>query len=209
MKLVGLILEEKTRRNIEESKRAIFTLSAYNDDFHPDNDEGCYTCTIRVFDTNNNIVDEYYRHFLINDFSDKHYNNFILKFCRDVNYREKYNIKNDFEEERNTNEIDEELVNIIARLNLLGLRTLYSCQGTKTPWMDKPHKSDGHSVTAYITFVDKLPDRFLQLAIKCVYFEVDNMTIRSKKRKYNILFSRCITEIIDKWEIKLHESGPA
>ncbi|MCD9025446.1 hypothetical protein [Cohnella silvisoli] len=197
---MGLILEEKTRRNIEDGKRAIFTLSAYTDDFHPNNDEGCYTCTIQIFDPNNNIVDEFYRHFLVNDFNDKYYKHFILKFSRDIDYREQFNIKNDIVEKRNKNEIDEELVNIIAKLNLLGLRTEYSCQGTKTPWMDRPHKSDGHSITAYITFVDKLPNGFIQLANKFECIVVDCMTIRSKRRDYNILFPGCMTEIIDKWE---------
>jgi hypothetical protein len=90
-----------------------------------------------------------------------------MKFCRDQNYREKFNVKNHISEERNTDEIGEELVNIIARLNILGFKTRYSCQGTKDPWIDRPNKGDGHSVTAYITFVDRLPDRFLQLAKRC------------------------------------------
>jgi hypothetical protein len=199
---VGLILEERIRRKLEEGKRAIFTLTAYTDDFHRDNDEGCYTCNIRVLNANNDIVDEYYRHFLLNDFDDKHYNNFITKFCRDVNYREQFNIKNDIKEERSNNDIDEELVNIIARFNMLGFKTRYSCQGTKVPWIDRPHKGDGHSLTAYITFVDKLPDQFLQLAKGCEYIEVNNMEIRSKKRDFNTLFPECMAEIIEQWETK-------
>ncbi|MGM1048105.1 MAG: hypothetical protein ACQEXX_18455 [Bacillota bacterium] len=200
---MGLIIEEKTRKSIEDGKRAIYTLTAYTDDFHPSNEEGCYTCTIQIFDSNNNVIDEYYRRFLVNDFNEKHYNHFISKFSRDINYREQFHIKNDIYEERNKNEIDEELVNVIARLNLLGLRTQYSCQGTKTPWMDRPHKSDGHSIVAYIKFEDKLPNEFIELTNKYECIEVISMTISSKSRGYNNQFSRCITEIIDKWETGL------
>lgn len=52
----------------------------------------------------------------MNEFNDKHYKHFILKFSRDIDYREQFNIKNDIVEKRNKNEIDEELVNIIAKL---------------------------------------------------------------------------------------------
>ncbi|AIQ14318.1 hypothetical protein [Paenibacillus durus] len=197
---MGLILEKKIRRKIEEGKRAVFTLSAYTYDFHPDNNEGCYTCNIRLFDINNHIVDEFYRHFLVSNYSDNHYKRFISKFCVDINYREQFNIKKDTVERRNNNEIDEEIVDIINRLNLMGLRTKYSCQGTKTPWKDRPHKSDGHSITAYITFQENLPKQFIVLARECDFIDVNTTTIQSKRREFNIHFPECVTRIIDKSE---------
>jgi hypothetical protein len=198
---MGLILEEKTRRKIEEDKRVIFTLTAYTDDFHVGNSEGCYMCMIQIFNADHGVVDEYYRLFLVDDFSERHYKNFIQKFCKDIHYRDKFHVKHDVREKRNNNdEIDEELVDVIARLNQLKLHTKYSCQGTRDRWIDRPCKSDGHSVDAYISFVKPLPDAFTQLANRCEYIVAASMMIRSKKREYNSRFAKCMIRVMDEWE---------
>ncbi|MCK4259995.1 MAG: hypothetical protein KAX49_13530 [Halanaerobiales bacterium] len=199
---MGLVLEEKTRRKLEDDKRAIFTLFAFTDDFHSNNDEGCYTCNVKIFNSNNQVVDEYYRRFLIDDFNYKHYRNFIKKFCMNRDYSKQFNVKNEIKEERQ-NGIDDELVDIIDKLNSLGLKTCYSCQGTKDPWYDRPMKSDGHGVLAYIKFIEKLPVNFLQLAKRCEYLDVSNNEICSRKRKFNIFFAECMCKIIQQWVAKL------
>ncbi|MCH5583962.1 hypothetical protein MK805_03165 [Shimazuella sp. AN120528] len=204
---MGLIYEEKTSRKIEEGKRAIFTLTAYTDDFHSENDEGCYTCVIQIFNAAHDVVDEYYRLFLVDDFSERHYNNFIKKFCKDMNYRDQFHFKHNVREERNNNgEIDEELVDVIVRLNQLNLKTNYSCQGTRVPWIDRPHKSNGHSVDAYISFVKPLPGEFIQLVNRCEYLLVYSSMIRSKKREYNSRFAECMMQVMDEWEHLLLEA---
>ncbi len=196
---MGLVLEEKTRRKIEDGKRAVFTLFAYSDDFHPDNDEGSYTCTVRIFNENSKLVGKYYRHFLVKDFNEKHYINFMKKFCYNYNYREQFNVKYDYMEKRNPNIIDEEIVEIVAELNKLGLKTKHSCQGTKDPWSDRPSKGDGHSVMSYISFENSLPDSFIQIAKECKYFYVNSHKIYSRKREDNPYFAENMREIIEQW----------
>lgn len=198
---MGIIFEEKTSRKIENGKKAVFTLFAYTDDFHPDNDEGCYTCTVRIVNEYNSLDGEYYRLFLIKNFNEKHYKNFIRKFSNNIEYRDQFNYKHDYIERRDSNIIDEEIGEVIAELNNLGLNTQYSCQGTKDIWSDRPNKGDGHSVMAYIKFLEKLPSSFIHLAKECRYFDVGSQVISSKKREYNIYFVKCMQELIDKWRI--------
>ena len=70
-------MEEKTTMKLKDGHRAIFTLSAYTDDFHPDNEEGCYTCNVRVINKNGKVYGEYLRLFLVQNFSNRHYKAFI------------------------------------------------------------------------------------------------------------------------------------
>ncbi|GEN35430.1 hypothetical protein [Aneurinibacillus danicus] len=198
---MGLILEEKTRKKLEDGKRAVFTLSAYTDDFHPDNEEGAYTCNIRVFDGNDRLVDEYFRLFLVRIFNERHYKAFIQKFVRDQAYREQFNIRQDTKEQRPDGWIDIELQDIILRLNDLGLRTKYSCQGTRDPWIDRPHHSDGHSITAYILFEKQLPDDFLSIALRYPSLHVNYREISTKRRSDNIHFADIIRSVIDQWVV--------
>lgn len=197
---MGLVLEEKTRRKIEDGKRAVFTLFAYSDDFHPDNDEGSYTCSVQIFNENDKLVGEYYRHFLVKDFNEKHYINFIKKFSCNYNYREQFNVKYDYREKRNPDIIDEEIAEIVAELNKLGLKTKYSCQGTKDPWSDRPYKEDGHSLTAYISFVNDLPNSFIEMAKGCRYLYVNRRNIYSRKREFNPYFAENMREILEQWK---------
>jgi hypothetical protein len=153
---MGLILEEKTYKKLENGNKVVFTLHAYTDDFHPDNGEGAYTCNIRIFDKNNEVCEEFYRLFLVKSFNEKHYKAFIRKFVLDKMYREQFNIYFDTKEQRSDGSIDVELEEVIKRLNDSRLRTKYCCQGTKDLWSARPYHSDGHSITAYILFEENL-----------------------------------------------------
>src|SRR3954471_5590269 len=113
---MGLILEEKTYKQLENGNKVVFTLHAYTDDFHPDNGEGAYTCNIRIFDKNNEVCEEFYRLFLVKSFNEKHYKAFIRKFVLDKMYREQFNIYFDTKEQRSDGSIDVELEEVIKRL---------------------------------------------------------------------------------------------
>ena len=192
---------DKTSRKIEDGKRIVFNLLAEREDFAAENDEGCYLCYVKILDAEDNIVDEYYRKFLVEKFKKPDYWEFINQFCKDTEYREQYNKKNDIEEERTGGEIDERIVGLIGRLNELGLETIFSCQGTDDEWSDKPGKKDGHSFDAYITFVNPLPTylaRELKKDDRLRICEWDN-SVRSAKRQYNRLFPEIISAALDKW----------
>lgn len=183
---MGLIMEEKTNKKIENGNNVIFTLLASTDDFHPDNEEGAYTCNIHIFDENDKVCDEFYRLFPVQSFNERHYKAFIRKFVRDKVYREQFNIHLGTEEHRPNGFIDFELQEIIMQLNDLGLRTKYCCQGTKDPWSDRPFHSDGHSVTSYIIFDKHLPTNFSVVARQYPSLYVGFKEIRTKRRNDNI-----------------------
>ena len=196
---MGLVVEEKTTRKLEDGYRAVFTLVAYTDDFHPDNEEGCYTCSIRIVNKDGKEIGEYYRLFLVQNFNNRHYNAFIRKFVQDQAYRQQFNNRNHIEEKRPQHLIDVELQEIIMKLNDLGLHTTYSCQGTKDYWMDRPYHSDGHSETAYISFEKQLPGDFLVIACRYPFLQVESNGIRTKNRKDNQCFSETMEKMIAEW----------
>lgn len=154
---MGLLHEEVTERVIEDGKRVVFTLTVETSDYHKDNDEGCYTCWIEALDSDQKVFDQYYRLFLVRKFHERHYNNFIKKFVKDPEYRDQFHIRHESRDSRTDGYIDDELQDVIQDLNNIGLVTQYCCQGTGTPWNDRPHHRDGHSLFAYISFERALP----------------------------------------------------
>jgi hypothetical protein len=88
---MGIILEKKERRGIEEGKKVIFNLLAEPVDLQEGNNEGYFQCYIRIFNDKDKIIGDYCRNFLVKDFNLIHYKKFIDKFCRDVLYREQFN----------------------------------------------------------------------------------------------------------------------
>ena len=103
------IFEETTTRQIDKGE-AVFVLSAMLYDFNPDNEEGSFQCKITVGD------EIYARWFPMNKFAEKHYLNFIQKFCSDPVYREQFNIKLSIWE-KSTGEIDLNIRDLIDELN--------------------------------------------------------------------------------------------
>ena len=192
---MGLAFEEKTKRKIEDGKRVIFTLLADLDDFHEENDEGCYTCDISIFDKDNKVVDEYCRLFLVKSFNQTHYKRFINRFCNDIIYRESFNMKNEIHIERDKNAIDERISGLIIKLNELGLKTKYSCQGTDDEWSDRPCKKDGHSECAYISFVEPLPATILEKIKQDNRLRSERSSVYAGKRQYNKVFPDILAEI--------------
>lgn len=197
---MGLVLDEKLRRNIENNKRVVFNLFIYSDDFADENEEGSYTCGIKIFDENNKLIDEYVRLFKVSDFSRKHYMRFVDEFCNNIDYRESFNIKNEQTEIRDNDEIDEEIRDLIKELNELGLTTVYSCQGTKDKWSDRPCKSDGHSIDAYIIFSNGLPRDFLDILQKNNILYVCHNEVRTLNRKNNKMFPQIMKEAINEYK---------
>ncbi|WP_018130170.1 hypothetical protein [Effusibacillus pohliae] len=118
---MGLLYEEVTERAIEEGKRVVFTLTVKTSDYLKGNDEGYYTCWIKILDSDQKIVDQYYRLFRIGKFHEKHYKNFIDKFVRDPEYRDQFHIRHETSESRLDGHIDDELQDIIQDLNSIGL----------------------------------------------------------------------------------------
>ncbi len=193
---MSLVFSEKIDKKIEDDKVARFWFYAHQEDFNNVDDEGCFTCTISILTKDNVLEGEYYRLFPIRQFKKQHYHKFMEKFCTNNKYREQFNIKLEKEKSSLSN-IDTEIKDVIDKLNEIGMKTIHSCQGTKDEFNDRPHISDGHSVTAYIMFKNNLPKEFLEIAKRYdLFLNCNNISIHSLKRKYNCLFHDLMFKII-------------
>jgi len=191
---MGLMVDEQTTRKLRDGRKVTFNLFAYSDDFYEENEEGCYSCNIVI---QGEPVENYVRLFLVRKFSENHYFNFIKKFCNDSSYREQYNVKHAIVARNDTDEIDARIKDAVALLSSRGLITKFSCQGTDDKWSDRPCVSDGHSVDAYIVFVDRLPDFYIALFSKDNRLYVEGDSIRVRKRKDNHQFSQILLNLLN------------
>ena len=197
-----LVFQEHANKKTNDGNKAHFSLRAHSDDFL-DQDEGCYTCQIRVTNIDNKVLGEYYRKFLVSKFSIQHYNKFVEKFCKNEEYREQFNVIRDRTNSPVTHEIDREIKHIILRLNDIGLKTTHSCCGTSTEFSDRPHLSDGHSVLAYIIFNHRLPKTFMDISKRYDMFLSCNVnSIRTLKRSYNVYFRELMEKIVEEYDSK-------
>ena len=196
-----IVFEENLTKKLKNGNKASFILSVHSDEFL-DDDEGCYTCNIRILTSENKLVGEYYRKFLISKFRIQHYHKFIEKFCEDEEYRKQFNINND-KVENPSHAIDSEIKHIILRLNDIGLKTTHSCCGTKTSFSDRPHLSDGHSVLGYIIFKHNLPEKFIDIAKRYdIFLSCSLNSIRTLKRKYNVHFRELMEKIVEEYDLE-------
>lgn len=195
---MGVVLDEKTRRKIEDGKILVFNLMAESAAFHEDNEEGACECFITMSNSKGDKIAELYRYFLVKKYNDKHYKNFINRFCSDQTYREQFNRKHD-EKKDNGDDVDERLRELVARFNDAGLTTKYSCQGTDDAWKDRPGKTDGHSETAYISFEMGLPRSFCELISPDKRLSMFASSIRATNRKYNRIFPDIVNQILGEW----------
>jgi hypothetical protein len=183
---MGIIFEETITRKIDKCE-AVFTLSAESYNFDPDNENSSFTCRITVGD------EIYIRLFLMNKFVEKHYLNFIRKFCSDPVYREQFNSKLIIQE-KSTGEIDPDIRDLIDELNSHELITKYSCQGTDQPWRDRPGYTDSHSEVAYIVFKQDMPTEFYNLLKDDSRLIVCVDSIHARYRKYNKDFPEIVRQ---------------
>ncbi len=199
-----LVFQEKTNRKLDDGRKAIFSLSAHTGDL-TDTEEGNFLCEIKLYE-DKKVVNEYYRKFLVRKYNKQHYSKFIEKFCADDKYREQFNIIHDKVYEPHKQEIDPEIKEIIEELNILGLKTVYSCQGTKDEYSDRPKVKDGHSILAYIWFQKKLPPIFIKLlSMYTLFLTFNETTIYAKKRKFNVYFKDIMTKIIQEYKLSLEQ----
>jgi len=197
---MGLVFEETTSRKLRsENTVAHFCLYAYSDDFHEENEEGAFCCDIKIKNKNGDLLEEYRRLFLVAKFHEKHYERFVNKFCNDVRYRDQFNVKHFSEDKSQDGAIDERIADLVKRFNDLGFETKYSCQGTDEPWQDRPCHSDGHSVTAYVTFYKWLPDCMMKLLQSDSRLNVRRDAIYASHRRYNVNFVDCVNFLLDRW----------
>lgn len=195
---MSLIFEKRNVEKLENGSIVKFNLLLYENDFtDKENDENSYICNIVIVDNNNDKIDSYYRLFKIDSFSEEDYNCFISQFCRNHSYREQFNVKNQIIEKRNTDAIDEEIKEVIELFNKMGLITNYSCQGTKDKYSDRPCKRDGHSILAYISFVNDLPNKYKQILKNNKELRIYENKIYATKRKYNCNFSKKYDELFN------------
>jgi hypothetical protein len=84
----------------------------------------------------------------------------------------------------------------------MGLKTIYSCQGTKNEFSDRPRQTDGHSILAYIYFQKSLPPIFLKLvSLYDLFLTINNNTIYSKKRRFNEHFNPILTKVVEEYKL--------
>lgn len=196
---MSLAFQEKINRKLPDGKKVVFHFWTHNDDL-ADEEEGCYTCNVKIHD-DGRTLSEYYRKFLVRKYNKQHLSKFIEKFCENSEYREQFNIVNDKVLEPHTKGIDEEIRDVVKQLNDMNLKTQYSCQGTKDLFSDRPHRSDGHSVTAYVIFKKSLPKEFVEIAQRYDLFIVCNgFYIRSLKRIYNSFFNNLLEKIVEEYK---------
>jgi hypothetical protein len=195
-----LVFQEKISKKMENGDKAHFCLKAHSDDFG-DSDEGCYNCQIRVLNPDGKVTGDYYRRFLMSKFRIQHYHQFVEKFCKDEEYREQFNVLHYKTDSVISHDIDMEIRHIILRLNDLGLKTTHSCCGTKTPFSDRPHVSDGHSVLGYIIFQHKIPQKFLDIVSRYdMFLSFNSHSVTTLKRKYNVHFRELLEKIVEEYD---------
>jgi len=193
-----IVFEEKVNRKLDDGRKATFHLWTHSEDL-ADEDEGCFTCNIKAY-TDGRISGEYYRKFLVRKYTKHHFSRFVEKFCDDKKYREQFNISHDRISEHPSGDIDPEIKEVVERLNELDLKTIYSCQGTKTMFADRPKISDGHSILAYIIFKKPMPPILLKLlSMYDLFLTVNKTTVYAKKRKYNMHFKDIMAKAIEEY----------
>ncbi len=204
---MSIVFSEKIDKNIENGKQIRFWFYAHQEDFRNVDDEGCFTCEAKIYDENGMIESEFYRLFPIKSFKKQHYKKFVEKFCSDKEYRNQFNLENE-KQKPTLKVIDEEIADIIKQLNTLGLKTIHSCQGTKSEFSDRPRATDGHSVTAYVMFSKKLPQEFLEIVKRYdLFLSHSNISIHVIKRKHNYLFKDLMLKIISEYKKQLKEKN--
>ena len=131
---------------------------AHDWDFGECRAEQHYSCIIKELDEDGELLEEYWRGFLVDGYSREDYLDFVYEFCDNELIRDKYNLRHHYYTRRfNDGTIDENLYEVLVKLNEMGIKTLMSCQGTDQEWTDYPCPTDGHSVTAYIG-VENIPE---------------------------------------------------
>lgn len=194
-----VVFEEKLNRRLEDKRKAIFHLWIHSEDLS-DKDEGCFTCDVKTY-SDGKIDGEYYRKFLVRNYNKQHFSKFVEKFCTDANYREQFNINHD-KQIQNEKGIDPEIKDLVNSLNDIGLKTIYSCQGTKNEFSDRPRQTDGHSILAYVYFQKSLPPIFLKLVgLYDLFLTINNNTIYAKKRKFNEYFNPILIKVIEEYKL--------
>jgi hypothetical protein len=194
-----------------------------------------FSCLVKEYDDDRNLINEYWRGFRISedmrqmsyskhkDWVEAHdnfakdskllnekpgfrvdritmreYRKFFRIFCSDAAYRERYNLRHErVTRPALTGKVDEKLVNVISKLNELGISTNYSCQGTVDEWTDYPSPTDGHSELAYISFA-RIPPALEAEINKCIGMRVEGNTVSTTDRKYNGAFAEQIEKVICK-----------
>lgn len=86
---MGSLVIDSTKRDLGDGRKAVFELWAYTDDLDQD---GEYSCSIKVTDRQGKMVESYARPFPINKFHDRHYRAFINKFVREPDYRNQFRV---------------------------------------------------------------------------------------------------------------------
>lgn len=195
-----VVFQEKINRKLDDGRKVLFHLWMHSDD-SSDEDEGCFTCDVKVY-SDGKLDSEYYRKFLIRKYKKQHYSKFIEKFCENEEYREQFNVKHDKQSPTHDRGIDPEIKELIGSLNELGLKTIYSCQGTKNEFSDRPRQTDGHSILAYIYFQKPLPPIFLKLvSLYDLFLTFNSTTVYAKKRKYNVHFREIMTKVVEEFKL--------
>lgn len=195
-----VVFQEKVARKLDDGRKALFHLWMHSDDSR-DEDEGCFTCDVKVY-VDGRVESEYYRKFLIRKYTKQHYAKFMDKFCTESEYREQFNIKHDKQTSPHDRGIDAEIKDLISSLNELGLKTIYSCQGTRDGFSDRPRQTDGHSILAYVIFQKPLPPIFLKLvSLYDLFLTYTPNTVYSRKRSYNIHFREIMSRVVEEFKL--------
>jgi len=197
-----VVFQDKIGRKLDDKRKAQFHLWTHSDDLN-DEDEGCLTCDVKVYN-DGKLENEYYRKFLVRKYKKQHFSKFVEKFCENEEYREQFNVKNDKQSQSHDVGIDPEIKELVNSLNELGLKTIYSCQGTKNEFSDRPRQTDGHSILAYVYFQKPLPPLFLKLiSLYDLFLTFSSTTVYSKKRKFNVHFKEIMTKVMEEYKLTL------
>jgi len=198
------VFQEKLNKRLRDGKKALFNLSVHSEDLS-DEDEGCFFCEVKVYD-GKSVVGEYYRKFLVYNYTKQHFSKFVEKFCEEDKYREQFNVIHDKIYEPHKQEIDQEIKGIIEELNGLGMKTIYCCQGTKDQFSDRPRPTDGHSILAYIYFQKALSSDFMKIiAMFDLFLTFKGTAVYAKKRKFNIFFKEIMEKVIKEYKLTLRQ----
>ena len=87
---MGTLPMEKQKIELEDGRIGRVEMFTTTDDLMRKETDGVYFCMIEIGEKT------YTRHFLIKEYSDIHYSNFLKKFARNPEYREKW-IKEEYE----------------------------------------------------------------------------------------------------------------
>lgn len=91
---------------------------------------------------------QYQFHMPLKEYSSSYLSSVLEKICSNEQFRNKCFFNKNII--RNQDEIDPKLKKVIQRLNQIGVKTKYSCQGTSHNFSPFPNNRDSHGLDGYI-----------------------------------------------------------